>query len=72
MLVEASSDAVLYDPLGNEESISSRKVSEVLPVFASPLRLGRRYLFSAEGIGDGSVLVRFLPDSGLTLDEMIR
>ena len=36
MLVEASGDTVLYDPLGNEIDRIPRKVSEVLPVFASP------------------------------------
>ena len=71
MLVEASGDTVLYDPLGNEIDRIPRKVSEVLPVFASPSGSEGDILFSAEAQGDGSLLVRFLPDSGLTLDEMI-
>ena len=71
MLVEASGDTVLYDPLGNEIDRIPRKVSEVLPVFASPSGSEGDILFSAEVQGDGSLLVRFLPDSGLTLDEMI-
>lgn len=71
MLIDSNGDIVLYDPLGNETYRISRSLAEVLPVFSSTASESGDVIFSAELQADGSVITRFLPGSGLTVDEII-
>ena len=71
MLVDVNGDTVLYDALGNEIDRIPRALADVIPVFAAASGGDGDMLFSAEVQSDGGLLVRFLPDNGLTLEEML-
>ena len=72
MLIDTNGDIVLYDPLGNETYRISHALAGVLPVFSASASESGDVVFSAELQPDGSVIARFLPDSGLTIDEIIQ
>ena len=73
MVIDGSGDVVLYDLDGNEIQRIAQTVEDILPVFAADgSHAAGKTIFAAEEQEDGSLIVRFDPDSGLTEDELIR
>ncbi len=69
MLIDSNGDIVLYDLWGNEVDRIANPVDDTLPVFASG---ATGTVFSAEAQKDGSLIARFDPDGGLSVEEIIR
>ncbi|MBQ2989766.1 MAG: hypothetical protein IJD60_00560, partial [Clostridia bacterium] len=74
MVIDTNGDVVLYDLNGNVIKRIPQTVEDILPVFTqeSGNVAGGKTIFAAEEQEDGSLIVRFDPDSGLTEDELIR
>ena len=73
MVIDTNGDVVLYDLDGNIIQRIPQTVDDILPVFAGESgQAGGKTIFAAEEQEDGSLIVRFDPDSGLTEDELIR
>ena len=73
MIIDTNGDVVLYDLDGNEIQRIAQTVDDILPVFAGNASgaTSGKTIFAAEAQEDGSLIVRFDPDSGLTEDELI-
>ena len=74
MVIAPDGDVVLYDLDGNEIGRVAQTVEDILPVYAQDLpgQADSATLFAAERQEDGSLIVTFDPDSGLTEEELIR
>ncbi|MBR5560703.1 MAG: hypothetical protein IKU73_04745, partial [Clostridia bacterium] len=74
MMVDMNGDVVLYDLDGNEIDRIVRTVDDILPEFTQNLGgdIDGKTLFAGEMQDDGSLIVSFDPESGLTEDELIR
>lgn len=72
MLIDGGGDVVLLGEQGEEIARYPQTVADLLPLLAPGASSDGGTLFSAETQEDGALLVRLLPDSGLTAEEIIR